>query len=49
MLRAVEHLPLAANDFHLHSSAHGSFADTLWTLGKHTDFEVLRNLSQILT
>lgn len=40
MLRAVEHLPLSPDDLHQHTSAHGSFADTLWTLGGHADFEV---------
>lgn len=39
VLRAIEHLPLTAENFHQHSSAHGSFSDTLWTLGGHNDYE----------
>ena len=40
ILRAVDHLPLTANDYHQHTSAHGSFADTLRLLGRHYDYEV---------
>ena len=47
ILRAIEHLPLTPEDLHQHSSAHGSFADTLWTLGGHSDHEVSSAGSQL--
>ncbi len=40
ILRAVEELPITPEEMHQHSSAHGSFADTLWALGGHSDSEV---------
>lgn len=40
MLRAVEGLPLTADDVHLTRSAHGSFGDILGLLALHSDPEV---------
>jgi len=40
ILRAIDTLPITAEEMHQHSSAHGSFADTLWILGGHSDLEV---------
>lgn len=39
MLRAVEGLPLTADDVHLTRSAHGSFGDILALLALHSDPE----------
>ena len=40
MLRAVEALPLSADDIHLTRSAHGTFGDILQLLSYHSDLEV---------
>ena len=40
MLRAVEALPLSADDVHLTRSAHGTFGDILQLLSYHSDLEV---------
>lgn len=40
MLRAVEALPLSADDVHLTRSAHGTFGDILQLLSYHSDPEV---------
>lgn len=40
MLRAVEQLPLTADDVHLTRSAHGTFGDILGLLAQHLDVEV---------
>ena len=40
MLRAVEALPLTADDVHLTRSAHGTFGDILQLLCCHSDLEV---------
>ena len=40
MLKAVEQLPLCADDLHLTRSAHGTFADMLQQLTCHPEAEV---------
>lgn len=45
MLRAVEQLPLTADDVHLTRSAHGTFGDILGLLAQHSDVEVCSSIS----
>ena len=40
MLKAVEQLPICADDLHLTRSAHGTFADMLQQLTCHPESEV---------
>ena len=40
MLKAVEQLPICADDLHLTRSAHGTFADMLQHLTCHPETEV---------
>ena len=42
MLKAVEQLPICADDLHLTRSAHGTFADMLQQLTCHPEAEVSR-------
>jgi hypothetical protein len=41
MLKAVEQLPICADDLHLTRSAHGTFADMLQQLTCHPEAEVV--------
>lgn len=49
ILRAIDHLPVTAEDLHQHSSAHGSFFDTLFGLGAYSDYEVSESESVLPT